>query len=360
MTTYEHDYSGRPNRFMRRSAAEFLAARKPTGIILDHFLDERATLCARVEKGVDHRSFAILMAVSVACGIDLGIYRSRGPRSVFMISGAGHFEADWHRLNSISKMPEFAQARSLLEKNLHLYHREHEQDPSVDLGDVVTQRAMRNSMPNGVDLVVVDWVPALVRAKMGKLKPISPYQWFRDLNDEGIAVVAFDELRTADRLPASEAAAASTAYLTEDPHAPTQFGGGFVIERWRVGDPDYAARKSSFWHTIIGDEFECGFSLADPDDVEKANEIRKTERYIKLEVMLANGMPQKDIAAEFGVHKSTITRMKQEIEKAEIAAAKVEARSPFSPMNRWDNVIPLGKHLREARQLDDDEGSVQT
>jgi uncharacterized protein YerC len=360
MSTYEHDYSGRPNRFMRRSVQEFLAARKPPGVILDHFLDERATLCARVEKGVDHRPFAILMAVAIACGIDFGIYRSRGPRKVFFISGAGHFEADWHRLNSISKMPEFAQATSLLEKNLHLYHREHEQDPRVDLGDAITQGAMRNSMPNGVDVVIVDWVPALVGAKMGKLKPISPYQWFYELNDEGIAVVAFDVLRTVDRPPASEAVAASTAYLTEDPHAPTQFGGGFLIERWRVGDPDYAARKSSFWHTIIGDEFEYGFFLADLDSIDKPAEIRRTEREIKLEVMLAQKIPQKDIAEEFGVHKSTITRMKQQMKKDAEAAAKAEARDPLSPMNSWDNVVPLGKHLRSARRLDDGDSAAQS
>ncbi|OAK60195.1 hypothetical protein A3K87_24065 [Variovorax paradoxus] len=302
----------------------------------------------------------MVMAAAIACGVDFGIYRSRGPRNVFFISGAGHFEADWHRLNSISRMPEFAAASALLERNLHFYHREHEQDPCVDLGSVVAQEAMRKSMPNGVDLIIVDWVPAFMRTKMGKLRPIPPYAWFNELNNEGIAVVAFDVLRTADRPPASETVAASTAYLTEDPHAPAQFGGGFLIERWRVGDPDYAARRSSFWHTIIGDEFEYGFSLADPDHVEKAGEIRKTEREIKLEVMLAQGIPQKDIAAELGVHKSTITRMKQEMEKAAKAEAEAEARDPRSQMNSWENVIPLGKHLREARRLEGGDGTAQS
>jgi hypothetical protein len=205
-------------------------------------------------------------------------------------------------------------------------------------------------MPDKVDVVVVDWVPHFTRPKKARLEPITPYQWFKDLNAESVSVVAFDRLRSSDRHGNTETTNAFRAYLTIDSNAPSQFGDGFQIERWRVTDADYAPRKSSFWHTNLGGELEYGFSLIDVDDVDKPALTRKTEREIKLEILLAANMPQKDIAEELQVHKSTITRMKQRLKEEADAAAKIAARDPRSPQNSWDNVMPLGKHLRAIRK----------
>jgi Homeodomain-like domain len=369
LSTYRHDYSGTPRAFTRRSVAELMAARKPPTAILEYLLDEGTTISAKVEEGVNHRPFALLLAASIACGIDFGIYRSRGPAEVFYISGS-HFESDWQRLKSLQTHAELAQARARLESNLTFYHREHEADPLVDLGHPATQEAMRKSMPDRVSVVVVDWVPSFMRQKLGKLQPISPVKWFSELNAEGIAVVAFDVLRPGDYPPASEAQAASTAYLSRDENAPSHLGSGFTLERWRAGDPDFAPRRSSFWHTELGGELEYGFSLPDPSNTDAPEEIRKSERFIKLELLLAEGMPLKDIATEFGVHKSTITRMKQRIQEDARQAKAEAARDPNGPVNSWKanlhGAIPtpvktwppgpqLGKRLQAIRRNGDEE-----
>ena len=339
MSTYSHDYSGIPRSFKRRSVAELLAARKPPTAILEHFLDAGTTLTAKVENGVNHRTFALLLAASIACGVDFGVYRSRGPAKVFFISGS-HFESDWQRLKLLQTHDQLSQARPLLEKNLTFYHHEHEADPRVDLGHPSTQVAMRKTMPDGVAVVIIDSVPAFMHPKLGKLGPITPYQWFSELNAEGIAVVAFDLLRPREYPPSSEAQAATTAYLTHDENAPSHLGGGFTLERWRAGDPDFALRRSSFWHTELGGELEYGFSLPDPDATNTAEGIRKSERFIKLELLLAEDMPLKDIASELGVHKSTITRMKQRIQEDARQATAEAARDPNGPINSWESNQP--------------------
>ncbi|SFC11051.1 Helix-turn-helix domain-containing protein [Polaromonas sp. OV174] len=357
MSTYEHDYSGLPRRFKSRTPSEVLAARPKANPFLVHLLDGGQTLRCLVEDGVQHQYFFMILAASLACGIDFGIYRSTGPRKVFLMLGSTYFAHDVHRLDAVKRMPIFAEASALLERNLSIYAWDHEKDPRVDLGHSITQEAMRNSMPSDIEVVMADWVPSFIRPKMAKLKPISPYPWFHELNADGIAVVAGDILLPADRRSASEAISASTAYLTVDPNAPSQFGGGLQIERWRVGDADYAPRRSSFWHTEIGAELDYGFALDDPDDTDKPSLIRKTEREIKVEVMLAQGMPQKDIAKILGVHKSTITRMKQHLDEEAAKAEKAEARDPNASRNRWDNVVQLGKHLMNgSKESEGEEG----
>ncbi len=349
MSRANHDFGG-PHKFATHTISAILASKPQVDIILEHFLDGSTTLRALVEKGVNHREFLLLLAAHVACGKHFGIYRCPAPRKVQLLS-CGYFAADWHRLSLISKMPEFADAQDLLERNLSIYHRDHEKDPLVDLGYQPHQEAMQRSMPNGTEVVIVDWVPGFMRRRMGKLQPIPPYGWFNSLNDQGIAVVAFDRLERADLDTPTEAVAASTAFLTPDVNAPSQFGGGFLIERGRVGDADYAARNASFWHTEIGGELEYGFALPDPDDLAKPATIRQTERLIKLELMLAKGdLLLKDIAVEFDVHKSTITRWKQELEEGATEAAKAALLDPNSSHNRWESPKPLGQVLRSDQK----------
>lgn len=349
MSLNDHDFGG-PHKFATHTMSAILASKPQVDIILEHFLDGGTTLRALVEKGVNHREFLLLLAVSMACGKHFGIYRCPAPRKVQLIS-CGHFAADWHRLSVISKMPAFADAQALLERNLSIYHRDHEKDPLVDLGYQPHQEAMKRSMPKGTDVVIVDWVPGFMRKPMGRLQPIPPYGWFNSLNDQGIAVVAFDRLERTDLDTPTEAVAASTAFLTVDVNASSQFGGGFLIERGRVGDADYAMRKASFWHTEIGGELEYGFDLPDPDDLAKPVDTRKDERFIKLELMLATGDHMlKDIAAEFKVHKSTITRWKQELEKGSTEAAQAALLDPNSSHNRWESPPPLGQVVRIERR----------
>lgn len=349
MSSNDHDFGG-PHKFATHTMSAILASKPQVDIILEHFLDGGTTLRALVEKGVNHREFLLLLSAHVACGKHFGIYRCPAPRKVQLIS-CGYFAADWHRLSLISKMPEFADAQALLERNLSIYHRDHEKDPLVDLGYQPHQEAMLRSMPKGTDVVICDWVPGFMRKRMGKLQPVPPYGWFHSLNDQGIAVVAFDQLERTDLDPPTEAVAASTAFLTVDINASKQFGGGFLIERGRVGDADYAARKASFWHTVIGGELEYGFTLPDPDDLEKPATIRHAERLIKLELMMATGeLLQKDIAAEFEVHKSTISRWKQELKEGATEAAKAALLDPNSSHNRWELPTPLGQVLRSEQK----------
>lgn len=349
MSRDDHDFGG-PHKFATHTMSSILASKPQVDIILEHFLDGGNTLRALVEKGVNHREFLLLLATHVACGKHFGIYRCPAPRKVQLIS-CGHFAADWHRLSLISKMPEFADAQALLERNLSIYHRDHEKDPLVDLGYQPHQEAMHRSMPKGTEVVIVDWVPGFMRKGMGKLQPIPPHGWFNSLNDQGIAVVAFDRLERTDWDMPTEAVEASTAFLTVDINASSQFGGGFLIERGRVGDADYAVRKASFWHTEIGSEFEYGFNLPDPDDLEKPSKTRKDERDIKLALMLATGEHLlKDIAAEFKVHKSTVTRWKQELDKGAADAAKAALLDPNSSHNTWELPQPLGQVLRSGQK----------
>lgn len=350
MSTFHHDHLGGPTRFTTHSLKSILSSEPKHEAILEHFLDAGKTLRAVCEEDVNHRVFALLVAASIAAGTGLGIYQSCGPRKVFLLWGAGHFESDWHRLKLISRMPEFDAAQALLERNLQIYHRDHENDPPIDLGDSTTQTAMTKTMAQDTEVMIVDWVPSLMRKRSGRLHPIPPFPWFKELNAKGIAVVAFDEWRKADGEPKTEATAAATAYLRPDPSAPSQFGGGFLIERGRVGDADHAARNCSFWHTEIGGELDFGFYLPDPADEDRPSEVKKRERDIKFEVMLASNMKLVDIAEEFKVHKSTITRWKQELEREKEAAERAALLDPNSPNNRWDAVEPLGRLLRVGRR----------
>ena len=349
MSRDDHDFGG-PHKFATHTMSSILASKPHVDIILEHFLDGGTILRALVEKGVNHREFLLLLAVCMACGKNFGIYRCPAPRKVQLIS-CGHFAADWHRLSLVSKMPEFADAQALLERNLSIYHRDHEKDPLVDLGYQPHQEAMQRSMPKGTEVAIVDWVPGFMRKRMGKLQPIPPYGWFKSLNDQGIAVVAFDRLERTDWDMPTEAVEASTAFLTVDINAQRQFGGGLMIERGRAGDADYAMRKAAFWHTVIGNEFEYGFDMPDPVDLAKLELSRENERDIKFELMLASGdYMLKEIAEEFKVHKSTITRWKQELEEGATEAAEAALLDPNSSHNRWESPQPLGQVMRSAQK----------
>lgn len=88
--------------------------------------DLSMTVRVLVEHEANHRFFALLLAVLTV--IDLGIYRNKGPRKVYVVWGAGHFEADWHRIEVILAMPDLDTARSVIERNTSIYLRDHEKD----------------------------------------------------------------------------------------------------------------------------------------------------------------------------------------------------------------------------------------
>lgn len=340
MSARERDYSGPPRRFKTNRISQLLARPRERPVALvEHLLDKAKTLRVLVEPGLKVAMFLLILAAHCAVGLDLGPYRISKPMKTFLCLAASDAEAALHRLGLIAKLMADKGLLDLLNQNLTIYRRDLE-DPLPDLGEISTQEAMRMAMDEATDIFIADWVPSLRREKLGRLLPISPYRWFQELNGEGIAVVAFDELAKQKRSQVTEAMEPGLAYLTAEATAPTQLGGGFRISRSRAWDPDYAPKECSFWFTEIGGCLEYGFYLPDDDDASKPTLKRSHENYIKAALMIEAGVEAKDIAERLEVHASSISRLKKKLQEDAKKAAEVASKDPLAPENSWATPAP--------------------
>ncbi len=332
MSTADKTQEGDVVRVKVRNVTEFLALQIPKPVALQHgLLYSGNVLRVIIDPEMDVRQFAMLFSITVALGADLGPFQKGPGANVMYFSGSGDEGADHLRLQSVFNSLDEAQ-RAKLATSFSVYNRAVEGDDQIDLTTDVGREILKKSIPSDVEALFIDYLPAFFPAETihpRERKKVDAF--FRDMSKRGLTIVIFD-VETKKRTMQGESRSKNTIYLKHDATAPTEFGGGHLLQRRRFDDSDSMPKRISFWYTCIGGEFCYGFAVPDDEDLEAPRLTKKLERQIKVDEMRKSGMEQKAIAEKLSVHAATICRDCREIDEndAKAARAKVKGIGPHA------------------------------
>jgi uncharacterized protein YerC len=135
--------------------------------------------------------------------------------------------------------------------------------------------------------------------------------FFRKLNSKGVAVVALDSKPKKNSLISETTALsdpANVVWLTPDPGAPREYGGGFNIVRQKRDDEDSAPTTIQFWWKVVNGKLDFGWEFRDQLDPKAAKRVQIMERQMKVDQLLSEGVSQREIAIHLEVDAATISR----------------------------------------------------
>lgn len=273
---------------------------------------------------------ALLLAYCIAGGKNFDPLGQGAGATVLFCSGNGDQHEDKSLLELISQKDPFQSSRERANKNLHIYQREYQNDQPLYIDTHEGQKALRNSIPIGCQLVVFDNKQAWFSSKhpeMDDLAKVSP--WLSALNRDGIAVLFFEHVtKNGAKTSAMVRKTSNIIHLTKDPAAPTEFGGGFNVIRKKTDFSDMAPSIFQFWYKVVDGKLDFGWQFRDLSDATSAKQVEMLQRQMTVESLLLLNMEQKAIAVELKVNAATISRDVAALRARKSSAAAAPSGSP--------------------------------
>ena len=299
------------SRFQMRSLDELAQAPEhlPPALMNGILMAGELTVI-RADPGVKVSEFMYLFARCLASHTDLGPFETTGVVNVSLFIGGGHAAADAAFIRILQEYdPDWTAADT--RKHLSVYHRHWEKDAAVYLDNAEGRNALRDSLPRGTKVVILDDMNKWFTPSRGRRDDeVRIESVLQDLAQRGIALVVFDQsTKAGDRFCDHYLAHASNLIrLTQDACAPTEIGGGFNIQRNKMGLNDKLPATIQWWWAVIDGEFKTGWEWRDPASELSAKEIALAEREILVRQYASAGWKQKDIARELGIKQWTVSR----------------------------------------------------
>lgn len=280
---------------------------------------------------------ALLLTYCIAGGKNFDPLGKGAGVTVLFCSGNGDQHEDKSLLELISQKDPFQSSRDRANKNLHIYQREYQNDQPLYIDTHEGQKALRNSIPIGCQLVVFDNKQAWFTSKhpeMDDLAKVSP--WLSALNRDGIAVLFFEHVtKNGAKTSALVRKTSNIVHLTKDPAAPTEFGGGFNIRRKKTDFSDMAPSMFQFWYKVIDGKLDFGWECRDLSDATSAKQVAMLQRQMQIETYILQDMDQKEIAAELKVNAATISRDVAALRARKSGAAAAANGSPTADVSLY-------------------------
>lgn len=278
--------------------------------LVKYLIAAKETTCFLTEPGLKTSVFASLLAFCVSQGRSLEPFNIDRPASVLVLFHEDEFDSDLETIQLVAKACADSGDQNGENKNLVIYHRVGEGDPTTYLDTHEGQRALTQSLPPACKLIVIPNLASWLhqdKAPSSDASPLEPL--FKKLNKSGVAVAVFEQATKKSSIGCVLARKASNIiHLTHDPAAPSAIGEGFNIVRKKASKKDAIPATIQFWHVELDGKLDFGWEHRDPANIKTAKQVAVAQRQIEVANLLAQKKDQKEIAALLSVHAATISR----------------------------------------------------
>ena len=278
--------------------------------LLPNLIPASDTVAVIAQKEVETQWFAFFIAYCMSGGKDVDPFGKGAGFPVLLCSGNGDQYADNAHQTLIWQRDPYESSRKRASKNLHIYHREYENDEPVYIDTHEGQAALRKSLPEGCKLVIFDDAAAWFRGgKWDNLESAKVSPWLSKLNQEGIAILLFEKAEKKTTISSGLVRKPSNViHLTRDSAAPAEIGGGFNIIRSKSDLNNQIPSTIQFWYKVVDGKLDFGWEFRDLADIATAKQVAMLQRQMQVETLLLERKNQKQIAGRLEVDAATMSR----------------------------------------------------
>jgi hypothetical protein len=312
-----------------RTLAEMLESEQvPQKFIIPQLIPVATTVLFSVAPDLDGRLLGQLLAYGAAGSKTFMSFGEAKESRVCYCSSRSDDLPDTKRFALIAMRDPYSSSKDRARKNLHIYRRRAE--APIFLNSNHDQEVFVKAIPHHVNLIVIDDLASWV--KYGKTLDSTEsgdvLSFFKKLNARGIAIAALDSKPKRNSQIAEAIALSDPAnliWLTADPGAPREFGGGFNIARQKRDDEDSAPTTIQFWWKVVNGNLDFGWEFRDQLDPKAAKRVQIMERQMKVDQLLSEGLSQREIAIQLEVDAATISRDAAALKKKDVNGLPVSS-----------------------------------
>lgn len=292
------------------SMKELLNAPTPTRPhILPGLIVYGETTYVHVAHTLNGDTFALLIAYVSAYGIEFAPYGIGAGVDVLCLLGKSHPVSYRKVVQRIAERDTKHRYEADNGEKLKFRYRFHENEVPLNLCSRADQDTFLKSVPKNVKLIVFTDLGAWTDPKTDLFDASEVATLMTKLNERGIAILL---LSRSTRKPSQLDFSGyrnppNLVWLTQDAAAPTEYGGGFLVSRNKMDEEDPVPTKYRFWYSVKNGKLDSGHFVNDVTPSEAKRTVMQ-ERQLKVEELLAQGMPQKDISMILRVDPATISR----------------------------------------------------
>jgi hypothetical protein len=310
--------------------------------MFDGLFEESAVTHVVVAPGVDVRRLTVSIVSAIAAGATcLGYFAPTRPRKVWYLSASAEAYTEQMRFRQHLKTLD-APARQLVTNNLTIYQPSfHRELTPVEIEKEEGRQALTASMPEGTDCVVIDDIVALMaKGHLDRLARQSVVEWIRSFAHGGVAVIYMQRTTPNQRL--NEVDERNTVYIEPDLTAPTEFGGGCLVQRGRLDDADHLPKTVGCWWTIMSGELEWTYYVPDLSGSDLRT-MKRREFDLKVTMMKLHGATGRQMATILETNETAVSRAMSRFAQMEgLATAALRAAPEES--ERWRTLIAAQRH----------------
>lgn len=295
-----------------RTLAEMLESEQvPQKFIIPQLIPVATTVLFSVAPDLDGRLLGQLLAYGAAGSKTFMSFGEAKESRVCYCSSRSNDLPDRKRFALIAMRDPYSSSKDRARKNLHIYRRRAE--APIFLNSIHDQEVFVKAIPHNVNLIVIDDLASWMKygKALDSTESSDVLSFFKKLNARGIAIVALDSKPKRNSHVAEAIALSDPAnliWLTPDPGAPREFGGGFNIVRQKRDDEDSAPTTIQFWWKVVNGNLDFGWEFRDQLDPKAAKRVQIMERQMKVDQLLSEGLSQREIASQLEVDAATISR----------------------------------------------------
>jgi hypothetical protein len=296
-------------------------------MIFEGLFEDSAVTHVVVASGVDIRRLTVNIVCSIASGTTcLGSFAATRPRPVWYLSASAEAYSEQTRFRQHLETLDTA-ARELAINNLTIYQPNyHREMVPAGIEHVETRRALTNSMPEGTECVVIDDIAALVAGvSLNRIARQDVLEWIRTFARGGVAVIYMQRTTVHQRL--NEVDERNTVYVELDQTAPTEFGGGCLVQRGRFDDADHLPKTAGCWWTLMNGVLEWTYYIPDLSGSD-ARTMKRRELDLKVAMMKLHGATGRQMAVILETNETAISRAMSRFAQMEGLAIATLRASP--------------------------------
>ncbi|USX15569.1 trp operon repressor [Oxalobacteraceae bacterium OTU3CAMAD1] len=315
-----------------RTLAEMLASEQvQQKFIVPQLIPAATTVLINIAPDLDGRLLGQLLAYGAAGGKTFMSFGQAKETRVCYCTSRNNDLPDTKRFALIGMRDPYPSSQERARKNLHIYRRRAE--APIFLNSVHDQGEFIKAIPHSVELIIIDDLASWLKygRTLDATESGDVLAFFKKLNARGIAVVALDSKPKRNSLIAETVALSEPAnviWLTPDPGAPREYGGGFNIVRQKRDDEDSAPTTIQFWWKVVSGNLDFGWEFRDQLDPKAAKRVQIMERQMKVDQLLSEGMSQREIAIQLEVDAATISRDAAALKQKDVS---IDALTPHRP-----------------------------
>jgi DNA-binding CsgD family transcriptional regulator len=197
-------------------------------------------------------------------------------------------------------------------ESLKFLHRFHAGDKAAALCSRFDQESFVRNIPKNVELVVFldveAWSWSNTKEHSFDVTGVSTLA--SRLNARGVATLLFcrslKKPFQTDFIPYRNQP--NFVWLAPDPATLTEYGGGFGVFRNKLDESDPVPTNFRFWYSTLNGKLDSGWVLVNDTSSAAIKKVAMQERLLKVEELVREGMPQKDISVVLGVDPATVSR----------------------------------------------------